>query len=452
MAAAGSCGYDAWAGVPWQLDAEESTLAIAGAGGCDWLVTDHYSFDMGWERRMRAVARHIFVIDDLADRPHDCDLLLDQNAIEGGEQRYLEKVPCACRLLLGPRYALLQPAYASWHRMVAPRRGSARNLIVFFGGVDAEDLTGLSLRALQRVGRNDVAVNVVVGSGNAHHAEIVELAASMPSVRLLNSLPTLAPLMAEADLALGAGGTTVWERCCLGLPSLVITSAANQHTAARQLHDLGLINWLGDAGGVDVESFAAAMLSALDGNGAEPCSRRCMALVDGHGTDRVVSAVTATAALSLTLRSAEPGDEELMLNWANDPAVRANGFANGKIEPETHHRWFSRRLSQTESCRIYIAENDSGMPVGQVRFERRDDGWQIGYSLDAAFRGLGLGRALLEHALRRLATEVVGGQAIAIVKEGNIQSCRIFQRLGFTPHETETGITEFRRPLSAVSS
>ncbi len=136
----GSADYAAWLGVPQAQDASESIEAIQGAL-VDWLIMDHYALDAEWERRLRPHVERLMVIDDLANRSHDCDLLLDQNLVPENHARYRNLVPSTCRLLLGPRYALLGPEYRVWRRSLRPREGQVGRVLVFLGGSDPENVS-----------------------------------------------------------------------------------------------------------------------------------------------------------------------------------------------------------------------------------------------------------------------------------------------------------------------
>jgi len=165
----------------------------------------------------------IFAIDDLADRTHDCDQLLDQNLFADMHTRYASKVPEDCRLLLGPEYTLLQPIYAELHDRIPPREGPVRRILISFGGADRDNLTGRALAAFLSLNRPDIDVDVVISGSSLYIHGIREQVAGRDNIHLHSNLPTLAPLMARADLAIGAAGTTAWERVCLGLPGLVVT-------------------------------------------------------------------------------------------------------------------------------------------------------------------------------------------------------------------------------------
>lgn len=423
--------HAAWLGVPLEQERQETEAALAAHGPFDWLVVDNYALDARWERAMRPHAQRILVIDDLADRSHDCELLLDQNLLAGGDRRYSGKVPDSCGLMLGPDYALLQPVYGRLHPRMPTRSGPVRTLLIFFGGADPADVTGRALAAFRSLGREDVIADVVVGVSNPRRGDLAGLAAGMSNIRLHDGLPSLAPLMASADLALGAGGATSWERCCLGLPSLVVTLADNQRPIAAELHRRGLVRWLGHVGEVGEAALAAALKQALGQELPEQWSRDCLALLDGRGVDRVAAVLTASSAMRLRLRPALPSDEAMLLRWTNDPIVRKESFTTGPIDSETHRQWFNRRLRDIEGCRIYIAETESNIPVGQARFDFDGEGWEVGYSLDSLYRGRGVGRQLLTAALLRLRAEMPDSVVIAKVKARNRASRRIFEALGF---------------------
>ena len=428
-----SSGYAHWLGSDWEEDAA-ATLSALGSLRPDWMLVDHYALDARWERLVRPACGRLAVVDDLADRPHDCDLLLDQNAVANADARYEDKVPCACHLMLGPRYALLQPQYAALRDKVSPRSGVVRRVLVYFGAADAGNLTGLAVDALLELARPDIYVDVVVDPTHAHAATLGAQLAAHPNFRMHGRLPTLAPLMQSADLAIGAGGATSWERCCQGLPALVITLADNQRAIAAELDRLGVLGWLGHQGEVGVAALRKALGQFIEGQHGAEWSRRALALVDGLGAGRVAEMLLLSGDTPMRARPAAAGDEALLLHWANDPAVRQNSFNQSLIDPAQHHRWFASRLGDA-GCRIYIVETELGQAVGQVRLEREEENWVIDYSLGAPFRQRGLGCALLTTALAAFSCEHGAAGLKARVKAGNVASCKVFQALGFKREE-----------------
>ena len=439
--------HASWLGASWQEDAEQTRVAVEALGAKpDWLVADHYAIDGRWERVLRPAVGQLMVIDDLADRPHDCDLLLDQNLVAQKQTRYAGKVAPSCGLLLGPDYALLQPVYAEAHDRVPARKGPIRRIAISFGGADNDNLTGCSVRGFLKLDRPDIEVDVVVAANSPHALAIREQLAEHANIHLHCSLPTLAPLFAKADLAVGGSGATNWERLCLGLPALVVTMAENQRPIADELSERHLIRPLGDHTVVDEKAIADALRTVIHEGLDVEWSRRCLAAVDGKGLSRVCAAMTVTASTPLLARHARLEDEALLLKWANDPNTRRNAFSQQPITAESHRNWLRGRLRDSGACQLYLVETESGVPVGQVRFDREDRTWGIDYALAPYLRGRGLGRSLLHVALLSLGDVEPGALVSGRVKLSNQPSCRVFESLRFDAHRTGETV-EFRRQI-----
>lgn len=288
--------YSAWLGFSQEQDAADCLQALAQAGirSASWLVLDHYGLDATWQTQLLeglagAAPPRVLVIDDLADRPHQADLLLDQNFFaEATEGRYAGLVPEHCRQLLGPHYALLGPEYPQLQPLVPPRT-ELRRVLVFFGGGDPANLTGRALQALMDPALAHLGVDVVLGLQTPHRQAVAELVDRRPHTTLHDPLPSLAGLIARADLAIGAGGATTWERACLGLPSVVVVIAANQLPCAQALDHASHIKLLGDVESVFVEQIRGAIVEALQEAAWPRTSGH--ALTDGKGAPRVADSM-----------------------------------------------------------------------------------------------------------------------------------------------------------------
>jgi UDP-2,4-diacetamido-2,4,6-trideoxy-beta-L-altropyranose hydrolase len=240
----------------WHRDADESRTAIESLGERPGLlVVDHYGLDERWERSLRSRVGRILVLDDLADRHHDCDVLLDQNLHDAPESRYAGRVGEHTRVFVGPQYALLRPEFDQ----VAPgvRDRGLHRLLVFFGGVDPSNEALKVVLALRSLEPHGLRVTVVLGPVSPHAASVSAAAAGSEGIELLGATREMAALMAQADLAIGTCGGSAWERCALGLPSLVVVSADNQRDDARILHARGAVRSLGDAAVMTVDRWAA---------------------------------------------------------------------------------------------------------------------------------------------------------------------------------------------------
>ena len=426
--------HAAWLGGSWQDDAEGTRAALEAWGRKpEWLVVDHYALDHRWEQALRSSVQRLMVIDDLADRTHDCDLILDQNLVAEMDTRYVDKVPEACGLLLGPGYALLQPRFAEIHPSTRVRTGPIKRVLISFGGADLNNLTERSLRVFLSLNRPDIEVDVVMPARPSVVDAIRQLASGNDHIHLHEFLPTLAGLTAAADLAIGAAGASSWERLCLGLPALIVTLADNQVPIASELNRRELVRWIGGHADVSEEVMARALRDQIERGADANWSRRCLETVDGLGAGRVCAAMTVTAATKLRLRPATPADQSLLLELANDPTTRRTAFSPEQISPATHEAWFRARLEDSGACRLYIAETDDQdhAALGQVRFERHNRQWEVHYALARVFRRRGLGAVLVEAAIQTLRAEFPGAAVYGQVKIDNRPSRRTFERLGF---------------------
>jgi len=281
--------HSSWLGVNQSEDATDTKRALADLHW-DWLVVDHYALDCRWEERIRPLARRIFAIDDLANRSHDAELLLDQNLYVDMNLRYVGLTKSGSRQLLGPGYALLREEFIDIRRNLRQRDGRVQRIFVFFGGSDLTNETGKALDAISMLSPSKIRYDVVVGEANPHRQLLLNRCASMPSVRLHFQVSHMGELMSVADLSLGAGGTTTWERCATGLPSLVVSVAENQVAIAKGVAKLNGHRYLGLSHQVSAELIAASIEELLQNPEAlrEMC-KAALAIVDTCGTDRVVS-------------------------------------------------------------------------------------------------------------------------------------------------------------------
>jgi UDP-2,4-diacetamido-2,4,6-trideoxy-beta-L-altropyranose hydrolase len=275
-----------WLESSQEQDAADSILALSGQHW-DWLVVDHYALDVRWEAQLRVSAGKIMVIDDLADRVHDCDVLLDQNFYADMQTRYIGKVPENCQLLLGPRYALLRDEFRKMRYLVKPRTGVVERILVFFGGVDADNYTRLAISALTELAIKNIHVDVVVGAQHPNRLEIEGVCAAQGYDCHVQTT-RMAELMAAADLAIGAGGSATWERCCMGLPALLVAMADNQIDIAKSLDLLGACIYMGAFEEITISSMSNAIADLLSTKGQLSMISGCASsLVDGMGVVRI---------------------------------------------------------------------------------------------------------------------------------------------------------------------
>jgi len=257
----------------------------------DWLIVDHYGLDARWESVLKPHYRKLLVIDDLADRPHQCDLLLDQTFGREPED-YKPWVRRDCTLLCGSQFALLRPEFAALRPYSLRRREQAKleHLLITMGGVDQGNATSQVLQALKHSELpDDCRITVVMGATAPWLAEVRQQAAQMPwPTMVLVGVSEMAQLMADSDLAIGAAGSTSWERCCLGLPTVMAVLADNQQKVARGLELAGAVHVLPGSGQF-LECLPPLLRSlALSPEQRVSMSQAAQSIVDGRGVATVI--------------------------------------------------------------------------------------------------------------------------------------------------------------------
>lgn len=422
--------------VPFAMGSEEDlrhTIALAQKHNCEWVVVDGYQFDADYQSGLKAVALKVVFLDDYGHSQHySADVVLNQN-LSASPALYPNR-ESQTRLILGPRYALLRRefnAWGNWERTIFP---NCRRVLVTMGGSDERNVTATIIKGLCLSAIEDLEATVLVGGSNPYVKELQYIAAqSSIKIRLLRDISNVGELMASADVAISAAGTTCWELCLLGLPSVLIDVADNQTAVAKELHSRGCAIHIGRD--IAPEAVAENIKRLFNDYELRQSLSRCSReLVDGKGASRVVSVLRGVSCLHL--RIAEENDRRLLWEWANDPEVRACSFSPDPIPWETHVAWFNGKLSLQRTPRprsvMFIAEDESGTPLGQIRFDLRFDGeWEVGVSLDKKVRGQGLAAQLIESGVQQMLTSNRRARIHAFIKPENITSLKAFQRAAF---------------------
>ena len=238
-----SLAHSHWLGVTQRQDADDC-VDILKAEKLDWLIVDHYALDEQWQKKLKPYYEKLIVIDDLADRKHQCDILLDQTF--GRQQEdYLTLTPEDCKLLLGSQYALLRPEFTEWRGVSLERRSKPefKQLLINMGGVDVDNVTEKVLDELTICNLpNDLKITVVMGGSAPHLESVKSKAITLPyKTEVKVDVGNMAEIMSNSDVAIGASGSTTWERCCLGLPTIQVITANNQSVLAKSLDKAGVI-------------------------------------------------------------------------------------------------------------------------------------------------------------------------------------------------------------------
>lgn len=256
-------GYGLWLTVPMEVDAQQTIEVLQhylqehGCDVVDRLIVDSYALDEQWELMLRPYCREIMVIDDLANRRHDCDILLDQNFYLNKDVRYVGLVPEHCKMLLGPEHALLREEFYEAKKHLRKRDCTIKNILVFYGGSDLTNETEKAIKALVQLhdeGYNFTA-DIITGVSNSRREKIKKICSKYHFFHYYCQVSNMAEFMNKADLMLGAGGSTTWERLYMELPALVTAVAENQVKCCEECGKAGLIDYVGPANCVEADKI-----------------------------------------------------------------------------------------------------------------------------------------------------------------------------------------------------
>ena len=404
---------------------EPAAMAGQWPGGCDLLVVDHYARDSDFEAACRPWARRILAIDDLADRPHSCDLLLDGTpgrtaAAYGG------LVSEECTAMLGADYALLRSEFSIRRRHLLPRATAEPpwRVLLSLGATMDENLAVGIIGGLEATGL-ELTIDVAIGSASQSVALLrARLDATDGALHIATN--EMASLIENADIAIGAAGMSGWERCCLGLPSIVLVLAENQEANAEALAKSGAARVL--TGPADTGAIAEAVSDIV----GDPAAWRRMStaaagMCDGLGLARVVEMIEEPACARdgtpVHLRRVEPDDASIILEWQRHPTTRR--FARNPTAParDEHLAWFGAKRADPK-CIFNMITRDRE-PAGVVRLDRMDDpdAYEVSVLVAPAHRRAGISRAALD-LTRRLVPDV---DLWAFVKPENTTSLALFR-------------------------
>lgn len=417
-------------------DARETGAAT---GTADWLIVDHYLLDARWHSAARSFADRLLVVDDLASRPYDCDLLLDQT-LGRTPSDYESCVPPATRVLAGSNYALLRPEFEVERPAALERRKGVAGVSRILVSMGTTDIGGWSARIIDEVLEEapDCRVDVVLGAEAPSLSHVQQLAERDCRINLHVDTAEMPRLMREADLAIGAAGTTSWERCCMGLPAIALPLADNQRPSAAALVDAGA------AISVErVEGIVPAVRELLHHpERLSLMSAAAFPITDGRGAERVASAIfgeDARGPATVELRPATDADIEFLWVCRNDQLTRAQSRNTEPISWKSHVRWVSDAL--VDPARKILIGEQGRTRVGNVGFHEVAGDTEVSIVVAPAERGIGVGRAMLNSACAEHP-----GSVYAAIRTGNEASRRLFETCGFAAVESsEAGFLRYVR-------
>jgi UDP-2,4-diacetamido-2,4,6-trideoxy-beta-L-altropyranose hydrolase len=387
------------------------TAAIAASVGAEWVVVDGYHFGSDYVDTLQRAGLRVLFIDDYGHADHyPAELVLNQN-LHACDAFYADRSE-STGLLLGSRYSLLRREFLHARRdsTIPP---VARKLLITLGGGDPHHVTAKVLRAVASLAIADLEVIVV------RHAP-----AKLPfPARVERDPANMAELMAWADVAVSAAGSTCWELAFMGLPAIAIVCADNQQAVAESLHQAGSIDSLGAHSMLSSRDIAAALKCLLRSQRIRrSMAERGRAIVDGCGAARVVERMLRP----VHFRAVEEQDCRLLWEWVNDPAARTSAFSSDPVPWPSHVQWFRNKRHDPRTIQ-WIALDAGGLPIGQVRF----DGETIDISVAPEQRAKGYGRTVIAAAVEEFFRTTSAETVHALVKTRNQPSLRAFLHAGF---------------------
>lgn len=270
----------------------QATIDLARQHGAAWVVIDGYQFGADYQRRLKEAGCRVLFVDDYGHARHYCaDLVLNQN-LSACEEWYTNRESYT-RLLLGTKYVLLRQqfsVYRNWQREIP---AVARKVLVTLGGGDPDNVTS---KVIEAVGGLEVEVKIVVGGSNPNIEKIKADQRKLRRSELITDAKNMPDLMAWADVAVSAGGTTSWELAFMGLPAVLLVLADNQRGIAEGLDSAGVarnLGWHMDASESTIRRVLGQIL--LDSAWRETSSQAARRLVDGRGVSEVVRAMECMA-------------------------------------------------------------------------------------------------------------------------------------------------------------
>lgn len=405
------------------------TAALAHGINAQWVVIDGYHFGTDYQQVIKDAGLRLLCIDDYGHAgEYVADIVLNQNCY-AGEALY----PTTNEegdLLLGSRYVLLRRDFLRWRGWQRAIPEAGRCLLVTLGGSDPSNSTEKVLAALANIVIENIETRVVIGGSNPRQYEYWRHPGRYsPNIHFLQNVSDMPDLMAWSDLAVTAGGTTLWELTFMGLPALVGIAAENQVRSVTELADEGAIQslgWYADITPSDLADCIATLM--FDPQRRRSMSERGRSLIDGNGGLRVLKRMRRWM---LHLRDATMDDCLRVWEWANEAETRAMSFSLEQIPWDTHIEWFLSRLDDPSTW-LFIALDEDEQPVGQVRLESTSgEEATISLSVDIRHRGKGYGSRIIELATRYMFLETDRMCIIAYVKPANLASIHAFETAGY---------------------
>ncbi|ETT41088.1 GCN5-like N-acetyltransferase [Paenibacillus sp. FSL R5-192] len=415
----------------------------------DWLIVDHYSLDITFEQNLRKVFANIMVVDDLADRSHDCDILLDTSSNVSKRDTYDRLIPSSAIQLLGPEYTLLRGEFIEKRETLNPQdeRG-INNIFVCFGGTDPTNETIKTIKALQPIMNENIQVNIVLGKPNLRIEQWMTRNKS-EYMELFIQPDSIAAIMSSSDLAICAGGGMTWERYCLGLPGLVIAVAENQLELAQQGQLLGIDKYIGQSESVQEQDITQIFMQTINhGEWLKEARNKAMALIDGKGASRVVKLLTEHTR-RIELRDVGEGDVFFLWECRNETEARMNSAQIEEVTLNDHLRWLEQSKLNSER-KLMVAWNKSEK-IAVVRLDKENLHAIVSINVAQEHRGKGFAQEILTE-LERTASHWDRSIRIlqAVIKKQNHASIKTFIKAEYDEWDMDEDFIIMRKKIEGL--
>ena len=432
--------YAEWLGVSYEQDAYE-TIEFLKNRHIDWMIVDHYSIDIKWEKLVSSYYKKLMVIDDLANRRHCCNILLDQTyGRKKNDYDFLTNSEAI--LLLGPKYALLRKEFSELRNLTLAkkRNRTIKHILVYLGGVDSENLTESILDKLKSCSiRETTQITVLMGSQAPFLSKIKTAVKQLPfSAKLEVDTKHIAKIMSNADLSIGASGSTTWERCCLGLPSIQFCISDNQKFLSQTLNRNNVIKLIDSVDQIPnlINDYPNWMLES---------SKLSSQICDGNGVNRIFNRMFD---LSLKIDNdldvelcnyinLKEDEKRLVLEMRNHSGVRV-WMTNKEIITIKEHYKFLENLEDDKTKQYFLVKKKD-IIVGSISFVNLDYGesTDFGIFVNPYIDYQGAGR-LLESSAANYAFKVLNVKKIFLeVFEDNVRALDFYKRAGFKILDTK---------------
>ncbi|SFC24441.1 UDP-2,4-diacetamido-2,4,6-trideoxy-beta-L-altropyranose hydrolase [Pseudoalteromonas denitrificans] len=398
----------------------------------DIVVVDHYGLDHHWASEIKKTACRILVIDDLANRQHICDFLLDQNLHENPSSRYKNKVDLNCNLFLGPKYALLRPEFYSERPLLKQVNKRIPHFLVYLGFVDPKDTTSKIIAAIESL-EFEVKVDFVLSELHPNFRELKSKALELENIDIHLQPADILSILKRVDFVIGAGGSATWERCCLGIPSILFALTENQKVLAEELSKLNTVLYLKEKDVVSVDKIKQAIIAMVKSEAKRlSFSERSQALVDGVGAERVAAIMMNSLAKDnkpVFLKKLKSTDANMIFEWQHEPDMRKHCRIDAPPEKKEHELWIKSRVNCQNSVTNIIYHDEQA--VGMVRLDKlvNIDALEVSILLTTQSRGLGIAKIALNLLLAKYKKNPIR----AYINVDNITSQYLFSNLNFVP-------------------